>query len=41
MNINTIGFKGGCNPIPLGYEVGDGNLIFKLSDIVAGEREFK
>ncbi len=41
MNINTIGFKGGCNPIPLGYEVGDGNLIFKLSDILAGEREFK
>ncbi|MBR1821195.1 MAG: DUF2318 domain-containing protein [Clostridia bacterium] len=41
MNINTIGFKGGCNPIPLSYEVGDGNLIFKLSDIVAGEREFK
>ena len=41
MNINTIGFKGGCNPIPLAYEVGDGNLIFKLSDIIAGEREFK
>ena len=41
MNINTIGFKGGCNPIPLGYEVGDGNLIFKLADIVAGEKEFK
>ena len=41
MNINTIGFKGGCNPIPLSYEVGDGNLVFKLSDIVAGEREFR
>ena len=41
MNINTIGFKGGCNPIPLSYEVGDGNLIFKLADIVAGEKEFK
>ena len=41
MNINTIGFKGGCNPIPLSYEVQDGNLIFKLSDILAGEREFK
>jgi uncharacterized membrane protein len=41
MNINTIGFKGGCNPIPLSYEVGDGNLVFKLSDIIAGEREFK
>ena len=41
MNINTIGFKGGCNPIPLAYEVGDGSLIFKLSDIIAGEKEFK
>ena len=41
MNTSTIGFKGGCNPIPLSYEVGDGNLIFKLEDIIAGEREFK
>ena len=41
MNINTIGFKGGCNPIPLAYEVRDGNLVFKLSDIVAGEKEFR
>ena len=41
MNINTIGFKGGCNPIPLSYEVEDGNLVFALSDILAGEREFK
>ena len=41
MNINTIGFKGGCNPIPLPYEVKDGNLIFKLADIIAGEKEFR
>lgn len=41
MNINTIGFKGGCNPIPLSYEVDGGNLVFALDDIVAGEREFK
>ena len=41
MNINTIGFKGGCNPIPLVYEVKDGNLVFKLSDIIAGEKEFR
>ena len=41
MNINTIGFKGGCNPIPLPYEVKDGNLVFKLSDILAGEKEFR
>ncbi len=41
MNINTIGFKGGCNPIPLAYEVKDGNLLFKLDDILAGEKEFR
>ena len=41
MNINTIGFKGGCNPIPLAYEVKDGYLVFKLEDITAGEKEFR
>ena len=41
MNINTIGFKGGCNPIPLRYEVRDGQLVFQLADILAGEREFR
>ena len=41
MNINTIGFKGGCNPIPLPCEVRDGSLVFRLSDIIAGEKEFR
>ena len=41
MNINTIGFKGGCNPIPLKYEVDGGNLVFLLEDIEAGEKEFR
>ena len=41
MNINTIGFKGGCNPIPLAYEVRDGNLVFRLEDLIAGEKEFR
>ena len=41
MNINTIGFKGGCNPIPLAYEVKDGNLVFRLEDLAAGEKEFR
>ena len=41
MNINTIGFKGGCNPIPLAYEVRDGNLVFRLEDLKAGEKEFR
>ena len=41
MNINTIGFKGGCNPIPLAYGVKDGNLAFRLEDLIAGEKEFR
>ena len=41
MNINTIGFKGGCNPIPITYEIRDGNLVFQLAEILAGEREFR
>ena len=41
MNINTIGFKGGCNPIPLAYEAEGGNLIFAIEDLEAGEREFR
>ncbi len=41
MNINTIGFKGGCNPIPLAYEVKDGQLVFRLEDLIAGEKEFR
>ena len=41
MNINTIGFKGGCNPIPLSYEVEEGYLVFAMTDIVAGEKEFR
>ena len=41
MNTNTIGFKGGCNPIPLKYEVEGGNLVFAMDDLIAGEREFK
>ena len=41
MNINTIGFKGGCNPIPLAYEVNGGNLVFRLEDLLAGEKEFR
>ena len=41
MNINTIGFKGGCNPIPLAFRITDGYIIFQMSDILAAEREFK
>ena len=41
MNINTIGFKGGCNPIPLNYSIDNGRMVFQLEDILAGESEFK
>ena len=41
MNINTIGFKGGCNPIPIDYTIENGYIIFEMSDILAAERSFK
>ena len=41
MNINTIGFRGGCNPIPIDYVVRDGQIIFQLADIIAAEKEFR
>ncbi len=41
MNINTIGFKGGCNPIPLEYRVADGQIVIPLQAVLAGEKEFK
>ncbi|MDO4648839.1 MAG: Fe-S-containing protein [Eubacteriales bacterium] len=41
MNIQTIGFKGGCNPIPLAYTVKDGKMFFALQDIIDGAKEFK
>ena len=41
MNTSTIGFKGGCNPIPLAYQVEGGNLVFSMADLIAGEKEFK
>lgn len=41
MNIRTIGFPGGCNPIPLNYAIENGKMVFLLEDILAGEAEFK
>ena len=41
MNIRTIGFPGGCNPIPLDYAIEEGKMVFRLEDILAGESEFK
>ncbi|WP_019908577.1 Fe-S-containing protein [Paenibacillus sp. HW567] len=33
MNIPTIGFEGGCNPIPLAYHMDKGNLIIASGDL--------
>ena len=41
MNINTIGFKGGCNPIPIEYSIADGNIIVPIEGLEAYEKTFK
>ena len=41
MNINTIGFKGGCNPIVIDYKIQDGNIIVPISELVKHEDIFK
>ena len=41
MNINTIGFKGGCNPIVIDYSVVDGFIIVPFEGLIANESEFK
>ena len=41
MNINTIGFKGGCNPIVIPYEVSGGRIIVPIDGLLEYESEFK
>ena len=41
MNINTIGFKGGCNPIVIDYKVGDGYIQVPCSTLIEHQDEFK
>ena len=41
MNINTIGFKGGCNPIVIPYSVENGNIIVPIEGLLEYEHEFK
>jgi uncharacterized membrane protein len=40
MNIATIGLPGGCNPVPLKFEITGGNMIIKTSDLAAEARRF-
>ena len=41
MNINTIGFKGGCNPIVIDYSVEGGYIIVPTYTLVEHQNEFK
>ena len=41
MNISTIGFKGGCNPIVIPYEINNGQIIVPISGLLEYESEFK
>lgn len=41
MNINTIGYKGGCNPIPLGYSIEEGNMVINTVDLEREKKRFK
>lgn len=41
MNKNTIGFKGGCNPVPFEYEIKSGKIFIDVKVLEAEERRFK
>ncbi|OCF95749.1 Fe-S-containing protein [Gilliamella sp. wkB308] len=41
MNIATIGFSGGCNPVPLKYEIIDGNMVIRTVHLEAEKSRFK
>lgn len=41
MNISTIGFKGGCNPIVIPYQIENGQIIVPISGLLEYESEFK
>ncbi|MDR2355629.1 MAG: Fe-S-containing protein [Clostridiales Family XIII bacterium] len=41
MNKSTIGFKGGCNPVPLAYEIADGSMVVQVRDLENEQKRFK
>ena len=41
MNVNTIGFKGGCNPIVIDYSVESGYIVVPTSTLIEHQEEFK
>jgi uncharacterized membrane protein len=41
MNISTIGFPGGCNPVPLRFSVSQGNMLIPLAALNAEQQRFQ
>jgi uncharacterized membrane protein len=41
MNKSTIGFKGGCNPVPLAYTLRDGSMVVRTADLELEKGRFK
>ncbi|MDR2672638.1 MAG: Fe-S-containing protein [Coriobacteriales bacterium] len=41
MNIQTIGFKGGCNPVPLAYTIKSGTMVIETQDLEAEKTRFE
>ncbi|MDR0629768.1 MAG: Fe-S-containing protein [Treponema sp.] len=41
MNKSTIGFKGGCNPVPLSYTNRSGNMIIAITNLENEQHRFK
>ncbi len=41
MNKSTIGFKGGCNPVPLEYSLRGGNMVIQTENLDKEQRRFK
>jgi uncharacterized membrane protein len=41
MNISTIGFKGGCNPVPLAYTLREGNLVIDTANLENEKSRFR
>jgi uncharacterized membrane protein len=38
MNINTIGFKGGCNPLVIDYKISDGSINIDRETLLEYEK---
>jgi uncharacterized membrane protein len=41
MNISTIGFKGGCNPVPLAYTLRSGSMVIDTENLEKERTRFK